>query len=150
MRKTQAMASGITTGLLLLLYVIPGTVVAQQSTEPQVVIGMGLLGVDLSRVTVLAGAFGVGIGFGMQRVVNNFVSGLILLFERPVHVGDAVELGALQGVIALLERVARAHPQVLPALPPRPSSWAMATARSTSRCSPGRTTLITGGRSRAI
>ena len=63
------------------------------------VVGLGVLGVDMSRVTVLASAFGVGIGFGMQSVVNNFVSGLILLFERPIHVGDAVELGALQGVV---------------------------------------------------
>ena len=63
------------------------------------IVGLGLLGVDMSRVTVLASAFGVGIGFGMQSVVNNFVSGLILLFERPIHVGDAVELGALQGVV---------------------------------------------------
>jgi potassium efflux system protein len=61
------------------------------------VVGLGLLGMDLTGVTVLVGAFGVGIGFGMQSVVNNFISGLILLFERPVHVGDAVELGALQG-----------------------------------------------------
>ena len=139
--------------------------------------GLGLLGVDLTRVTVLIGALGVGIGFGMQSVVNNFVSGLIILFERPIHVGDAVELGALQGVvrrigirasvvhtlqgadiivpnsqlvteqvtnwtltdqlrridlpvgvnygavphhvIALLETVARAHPQVLPEPPPQ-------------------------------
>ena len=62
-----------------------------------VVVGMGLLGVNLTQVTVLAGAFGVGIGFGLQSVVNNFVSGLILLFERPIHVGDTVEVGNLQG-----------------------------------------------------
>jgi small-conductance mechanosensitive channel len=142
-----------------------------------VVVGLGVLGVDMTRMTVLVSAFGVGIGFGMQSVVNNFVSGLILLFERPIHVGDVVELGALQGVvrrigirasmvhtwqgadiivpnsqlvteqvtnwtltdqlrrielpvgvnygaapdqvIALLERVARAHPQVLPHPPPQ-------------------------------
>jgi len=58
---------------------------------------LGLLGVTLTQVTVLAGAFGVGIGFGLQSVVNNFVSGLILLFEQPVHVGDAVQVGSLQG-----------------------------------------------------
>jgi potassium efflux system protein len=63
------------------------------------VVGMGLVGVNLSKVTVLAGAFGVGIGFGLQSIVNNFVSGLILLFERPVHVGDTVEIGHLQGEV---------------------------------------------------
>lgn len=52
---------------------------------------------DLTKMTVLAGAFGVGIGFGLQSVVNNFVSGLILLFERPLHVGDTVQVGNLQG-----------------------------------------------------
>jgi len=57
------------------------------------VLALSALGMDLSKVTVLAGAFGVGIGFGLQSVVNNFVSGLILLFERPVHVGDVVEIG---------------------------------------------------------
>jgi small-conductance mechanosensitive channel len=63
------------------------------------VVGIGLLGVSLTTVTVLAGAFGVGIGFGLQSIVNNFVSGLILLFERPIHVGDTVELGELLGVV---------------------------------------------------
>ena len=59
--------------------------------------GLGLLGVDFTKVSILAGAFGVGIGFGLQSIVNNFVSGLILLFERPIHVGDAVQVGSLQG-----------------------------------------------------
>jgi len=61
------------------------------------VIALGVLGMDLTKMTVLAGAFGVGIGFGLQSVVNNFVSGLILLFERPIHVGDTVQVGSLQG-----------------------------------------------------
>jgi potassium-dependent mechanosensitive channel len=64
-----------------------------------VIVGMGLMGMDLSRVTVLAGAFGVGIGFGLQSVVNNFVCGLILLFERPIHLGDMIEIGDLLGEV---------------------------------------------------
>ncbi len=62
-------------------------------------VGLGVLGMDLTKVTVMAGAFGVGIGFGLQNVVNNFVCGLILLFERPVHMGDIVEVGDLQGEV---------------------------------------------------
>jgi small-conductance mechanosensitive channel len=54
-------------------------------------------GVDFGRITLLVGAFGVGIGFGLQNVVNNFVSGLILLFERPVQVGDTIRVGELFG-----------------------------------------------------
>ncbi len=63
------------------------------------VLALGVLGFDLTKVTVLAGALGVGIGLGLQSVVNNFVSGLILLFERPVHVGDIVDVGDLSGEV---------------------------------------------------
>ncbi len=63
-------------------------------------LGLGALGLDLTKVTVLAGALGVGIGFGLQSLVNNFVSGLILLFERPIHVGDTVELADLTGEVS--------------------------------------------------
>jgi len=62
-------------------------------------LALGAAGVDFSRFTILAGAFGVGIGFGLQNVVNNFVSGLILLYERPVQVGDVVEVGPLAGSV---------------------------------------------------
>ncbi len=54
---------------------------------------------DISKFTVLAGAFGVGIGFGLQNIVNNFVSSLIVLFERPVKIGDLIEIGTLQGTV---------------------------------------------------
>jgi small-conductance mechanosensitive channel len=63
------------------------------------VVGLGVLGMDFTKVSVLLGALGVGIGFGLQSVVNNFVSGLILLFERPIHVGDTIEVGDLQGEV---------------------------------------------------
>ena len=56
-------------------------------------------GVELNKFTVLTGAIGVGLGFGLQNVVNNFVSGLILLFERPIHLGDTLEIGGLVGTV---------------------------------------------------
>jgi small-conductance mechanosensitive channel len=65
-------------------------------------VGLALLGVNLTKISVLAGAFGVGIGFGLQNVVNNFVCGLIMLFERPVHVGDTVELDGIMGEVRLI------------------------------------------------
>lgn len=62
-----------------------------------VLLAIAAIGVDLTNFTILAGAFGVGLGFGMQAIVNNFVSGLILLFERPVKVEDFVQVGTHQG-----------------------------------------------------
>lgn len=49
-------------------------------------------GIELNKFTVLTGAFGVGIGFGLQNIINNFVSGLILQFERPIHIDDILEV----------------------------------------------------------
>jgi small-conductance mechanosensitive channel len=54
-------------------------------------------GVEFAQIALLAGALSVGLGFGLQNVVNNFVSGLILLFERPIKMGDVVEVGPTLG-----------------------------------------------------
>jgi len=61
------------------------------------VVALGLIGFSLDRLTILVGALGVGLGFGLQNVVNNFVSGVILLFERPIRVGDRIQLEELVG-----------------------------------------------------
>ncbi len=60
-------------------------------------VAMSAAGIEWSRFAILAGALGVGIGFGLQDVVNNFVSGLILIFERPIKLGDVIELENLRG-----------------------------------------------------
>ena len=57
------------------------------------ILAVAATGVDLGKFAILAGAFGVGIGFGLQNVVNNFISGLILIVERPIMPGDTVEFG---------------------------------------------------------
>jgi len=65
-------------------------------------VAASVLGFDLKNLTILAGAFGIGIGFGLQTIVNNFVSGLILLFERPIKTGDIIQLDGTWGKIKKL------------------------------------------------
>ena len=64
-----------------------------------IAIGLSALGLSLEKVTIVAGALSVGIGFGLQSIVNNFVSGLILLWERGIRVGDWIVVGDEQGLV---------------------------------------------------
>lgn len=64
-----------------------------------VALGVSALGLSLERLTLVASALSVGIGFGLQSVVSNFVSGLILLWERPIRVGDQVVVGDAEGIV---------------------------------------------------
>ena len=62
-------------------------------------VAVSMAGLDLQKFTIMAGALGVGIGFGLKNIVSNFVSGLILLFERPVKIGDTITIGEEWGTI---------------------------------------------------
>ena len=56
-------------------------------------------GINLSSLAVIAGVVGIGIGFGLQNLASNFISGLVLLFEQTLKVGDYIEIGELKGTI---------------------------------------------------
>ena len=64
-----------------------------------IILALSALGVDMGKFNLMAGALGLGIGFGLQNVISNFISGLILVFERPILPGDTVEVDNLLGKV---------------------------------------------------
>lgn len=80
---SQAMAS-----ILQYVFVILGAIIIIHNS-----------GINLSSLGLLAGALGIGIGFGLQNITSNFISGVIILFERPIKVGDRIEVGNVVGNI---------------------------------------------------
>ncbi len=64
-----------------------------------IMVTLGMAGLRLTGLTVIIGALSVGIGFGLQNVVNNFISGLILMFERPIKRGDWIQVGTTEGYV---------------------------------------------------
>jgi len=80
-----------------------GNSIASLSYYLVLLLGLGIAlsaaGFQTSQLTIVFGALGVGIGFGLQGVVNNFVSGLILMFERPIQPGDVVEISGTSGQV---------------------------------------------------
>ncbi|MDD9916689.1 MAG: mechanosensitive ion channel [Rhodospirillaceae bacterium] len=66
-------------------------------------LGVSAVGLDLTNIALIAGALSVGIGFGLQNIVNNFVSGITLLIERPIKVGDWVVVGDQEGIVKRIQ-----------------------------------------------
>jgi len=62
-------------------------------------IAVAAVGIPLDKISILIGALGVGIGFGLQNLVNNLVSGIIIAFERPIQIGDTIEVGGKTGTV---------------------------------------------------
>ena len=75
------------------------TIVGYTGFTISLLVGLSIAGINVTGLAVVAGALSVGIGFGLQSIANNFVSGIILLFERPIKAGDFVTVGDVEGFV---------------------------------------------------
>ena len=75
------------------------TIVGYTGFTISLLVGLSIGGVNITGLAVVAGALSVGIGFGLQSIANNFISGIILLFERPIKAGDFVSVGDVEGYV---------------------------------------------------
>ncbi|MBD2175486.1 mechanosensitive ion channel [Pseudanabaena sp. FACHB-1998] len=87
LRINRGLQEAITVFIKYLLIVLSSTIILQTA------------GFNLSSLAVIAGVIGIGIGFGLQNIASNFISGLVLLFEQTLKVGDYIEIGELKGTI---------------------------------------------------
>lgn len=65
-----------------------------------ILIGLHAIGIGTTSIAVALGALGIGLGFGLQNIFNNFISGIILLFERPIQVGEVIEINGIWGTVS--------------------------------------------------
>ena len=84
------------------IQVLTGNLIKIALVGVALLIGLNTVGIDLTAFTVFSGAVGVGLGFGLQKIVSNFVSGIILLLERSVKPGDVIQVGSTFGSITYL------------------------------------------------
>jgi small-conductance mechanosensitive channel len=98
------------TGLSPSVQALTGNLLKIALISLALVIGLNTVGIDLTGLAVFSGAVGVGLGFGLQKIVSNFVSGIILLLEQSIKPGDVIEVGHTYGsVTSLGARYASVH-----------------------------------------